>query len=56
MRKYMIVFWIGADDPQAVFVDTYQDAEQTRMSIECGAGGYAEVYERLNGEYVFLFS
>lgn len=44
MKKYMIVY--KADGEQSViFSDDSFKVEQIRMDIECGLGGYAQVYK-----------
>ena len=55
--KYMVIC-IGAE-PLAMFFDEYQKARNAKTDVECGLGGYAEIYVReLNEEgfeeYVFL--
>lgn len=58
MNKYMIVGVI--DEGQiASFADDYQEAKQKKQDIECGLGGYAELYGREEredqpGEYVLI--
>lgn len=49
MKKYMV---IGYADGQTftMFAETYPEAAQKRMDIECGLGGYAELYIRENPE------
>lgn len=64
MKKYMIVYEIkddheGLDPVQgASFADDYTEARNKKMDVECGLGGYAELYvreEREGGpEYVLL--
>lgn len=57
LRKYMIVS--ATDEGSgASFADTYDAAREIRLGIECGLGGYAEIYERKEddglGWYEFL--
>lgn len=68
MKRYMVIY--EADGEQgATFFDSFSEAENCRMNIECGLGGLAEVYERIevredvNGilttvshEYQFLYA
>ena len=45
MANYMIVYTI--DEGQgATFADDYTEAKNKKMDIECGLGGYAEIYGR----------
>ena len=60
MKKYMIVYTIEGS-PGASFKDTYDEARGAKMDIECGLGGYAEIYGREEyedsdqpSEYIFL--
>ncbi len=48
MKKYMIVYCIEGEDPVqgAAFADDYMEARNKKMDIECGLGGYAELYGR----------
>lgn len=52
MKKYMIVYEIkddheGLDSVHgASFADDYTEAKNKKMDIECGLGGYAEIYGR----------
>lgn len=56
MKKYMIVYEIkddheGLDPVQgALFADDYTEAKNKKMDIECGLGGYAEIYTRTGEE------
>lgn len=45
MKKYMIVYTVE-DSQGASFADDYTEARNKKMDIECGLGGYAEIYER----------
>lgn len=45
MKDYMVV-WVTEDGQGASFFDRYSDAYSCRMDIDCGLGGYAEIYER----------
>ena len=62
MKKYMVVYKITGEDSDpihgATFADDYAEARAKKMDIECGFGGYAELYareEREGGpEYVLL--
>lgn len=57
MKDFMVVYAIEGENA-AKFYDSYGDAKQAMMDIECGCDGYAEIYVRQdNGhghEYVFL--
>lgn len=57
MKRFMVVFVVDGSQ-EAVFFDSYSEASRARMDIECGLGGYAELYERVevegSMEYVFL--
>ena len=54
MKKYMVVC-TAEGDHAAMFFDAYEDARQAKQDVECGLGGYAEIYERESeGGYVFL--
>lgn len=45
MKQYMIVY--TAEGEQGVtFADHWSEATQKAMDIECGLGGYAEIYGR----------
>ena len=46
MKKYMVVYVIDGEE-NAWFSDDKEKAEQFRMDVSCGMGGYAEVYERM---------
>lgn len=57
MKKFMIVG--KADGEQFTsYADTYNEARNQKMNIECGLGGYAEIYSReqteFGSEYKFL--
>ena len=45
MKKYMIVYKVE-DSQGASFADDYPEAKNKKMDIECGLGGYAEIYGR----------
>lgn len=47
MKKYMV---IGYADGQTftMFAETYSEARDKKFDIECGLGGYAELYCREN--------
>ena len=57
MKKFMVVYTADGLNG-ATFADDYSEARQKMMDIECGLGGYAEIYERqekeYGSEYVFL--
>lgn len=59
MKKYMIVYRID-EGMGSCFADDYKEARQKKQDIECGLGGYAEIYERTRkdsytpGRYVLL--
>lgn len=59
MNRYMIVYRID-EGCGACFADDYSEARNKKMDIECGLGGYAEIYirEERDGfvppEYVLL--
>ena len=50
MKKYMVVYNIDGENG-ASFYDNYGDAEKTRQDIECGLGGFVEIYERFSNKY-----
>jgi hypothetical protein len=59
MKKYMIVY--SFEDCQgASFAEDYTEARNKKMDVECGLGGYAEIYGREEhedggfSEYVLL--
>lgn len=60
MKKYMIVYEIkddheGLDPVQgASFADDYTEARNKKMDVECGLGGYAELYERVDLDFGYL--
>lgn len=57
MRQFMIV---GEAEGEQItgFADTYSEARNKATDIECGLGGYAEIYSReqteFGSEYRFL--
>ena len=59
MKKYMIVYTIEENNG-ASFAEDYTEAKNKKMDIECGLGGYAEIYGREEhedgdfSEYVLL--
>lgn len=59
MNRYMIVYRIE-EGCGACFADDYSEARNKKMDIECGLGGYAEIYIRedhdgfIPPEYVLL--
>lgn len=60
MKKYMLV-WQGDGKQHALFCDTSAQAHDIKMDVECGMGGYCEVYERTMDEdgvesYTFLYA
>ena len=59
MKKYMLVYTMEGEQG-TLFSDNSETINQSKMDIECGMGGYAEVYERMeteNGnEYVFSWA
>ena len=58
MKKYMLVY--SCDGEQgATFKDSYSEVRNAKMDVECGLGGYAEIYKRIEvedgiEEYVFV--
>lgn len=46
MKKYMVIDSYGGS-VMAFFYDEYASARQHKMNLECGLGGYAEIYERV---------
>lgn len=62
MKKYMVVYEIKGEFADqihgATFTDDYVEARAKKMDIECGFGGYAELYTREEKEggpeYVLL--
>lgn len=53
MPKYMIVG--NADNETfSLFAEDYNTAKRKMMDLECGLGGYAELYVREGSEYTFL--
>ena len=57
MKKYMLVYVVEGEQ-SVIFNDSYLKISRSKMDIECGLGGYAEVYERMetdNGtEYIMV--
>ena len=57
MKRFMVVFIVDGSQ-EAIFCDDYLKASRSKMDIECGLGGVAEVYERMEVEggmeYVLL--
>lgn len=49
MKKFMIVAKVDSTT-FAKFADTYTEAKSTAMDIECGLGGYTEIYAREDSE------
>lgn len=49
MKKYMLVF-VTEDGEEAIFGDDYLKMINSKMDVECGLGGYAELYERMETE------
>lgn len=51
MKLFMVVGESG-DERECFtkFADTYAEASTAKQSIECGLGGYAEIYAREKGE------
>ena len=54
MKKYMVVYEIKGEYANqihgATFADDYTEARAKKMDIECGFGGYAELYGRREHE------
>lgn len=50
MRPFMIVATVE-DSTFAKFADSYTEARDVATNIECGLGGYAEIYSREEAEY-----
>ena len=51
MKKYMIIYEIDDSDEYkpvqgTSFADTYAEARNKKMDVECGLGAYAELYAR----------
>lgn len=60
MEEYMVVSRCEGST-YAKFFNDYSEAEQYRIDVECGIGGYLEVYERTTNEdgiisYTFLYA
>lgn len=58
MKRFMIVGMID-EEMVTTYADDYTEARDKKMEIECGFGGYAELYERKEyqdgpSEYVLL--
>ena len=57
MKRFMVVYVVDGSQ-EAIFCDNYLKASRSKMDIECGLGGYAELYERMETEdgveYVLL--
>ena len=51
MPKYMVVVLTDDGETFANFFDDVVKAENCRQNSECGMGWYAEVYERVEGEF-----
>ena len=49
MKKYMVVYTVEGNQG-ASFADDYTEARNKKMDIECGLGGYAEIYTRTGNE------
>lgn len=49
MKKYMLVYIIDGEHG-ARFSDSYIEVCNAKMDVECGIGGYAEIYERMETE------
>lgn len=45
MKDFMVVALVDGE-PFAKFADTYDEAKDIMMNVECGFGGYAELYAR----------
>lgn len=55
LEKFMVL--CCADGERWVdFAHTYGDAQTRKQDVECGLGGYAEIYVREKEGYVFLES
>lgn len=58
MKRFMVVYHTDGKDA-AAFFDDRSAAAQFKMNVECGVGGYAEVYKRSDkrgGEYKLLYA
>ena len=57
MKLYMLIY-VTEDGQSAMFGDDYYVMLKSKMDIECGLGGYAELYKRVETEdgmeYTFL--
>lgn len=49
MAKYMLVYIVEGEQ-EAMFGNDYFKIARSKMDIECGLGGYAEIYERMETE------
>ena len=49
MKRYMIIGIVNGEQ-FAKFTDSYSEAENMRMNIECGLGGYAGIHELIKTE------
>lgn len=63
MPEFMVVSKVRDDDDGeieygATFFNSLNEAENARMTVECGLGGYAAVYEwsQEYEEYRFFYS
>ena len=45
MKEYMVVYLVDGETG-AAFADTWDEAQNKRIDVECGLGGYAEIYGR----------
>lgn len=49
MKKYMLVY-TAFGSQLAMFSDDYSEIRNSKLDVECGIGGYAEIYERMETE------
>lgn len=49
MKKYMLVYIVESEQ-EVIFGNDYFKIRQSKMDVECGLGGYAEIYERMEDE------
>ena len=49
MKKYMLVYIIEGEQG-AKFSNNYLEISNAKMDVECGMGGYAEIYKRIEVE------
>lgn len=49
MKKFMLVYTVEGEQ-EAIFSDDYLKISRSKMDVECGFGGYAEMYERMEDE------